>query len=321
MLIQSLSTSIKSDKNTTVALLQEILDSTLNAFNNGEYARGVLTLQLRLGKLAMVHGTEEIRRWIQDFCLSHPVSDLLMQSPFTKRCIDKPKGYAGDATLIDYIYRLGDLKEDHTSVGRAIHDALIMSSSCEAVRWRAQHLGEEINEMYERKGRKISAISIASGHLRELRYVQDFESKIENFIGLDQDNESNLEARISFPYKNMYIFDECIKYVLSKRLPSESFDLVYSAGLFDYLDARLSARMASRMFDLVKPGGSMIIPNFAKNTLEQGYMECFMDWFLIYRDENEVYEFMSEINMSQVADHKIYSDQFGNILYLKVTKK
>jgi extracellular factor (EF) 3-hydroxypalmitic acid methyl ester biosynthesis protein len=320
MLMQTVDNKAKN-KTISAALLKNILDSSLEAINNKEYAKAVLTLQQRLGKFTMIHGTEEVQGWIQDYCLSHPVTDMLMQSPFTKRCMDKPKGYAGDATLIDYIYRIGDLKESHTPEGKSLHDTLIMSSSCEAVRWRAQHLGEEINAMYEKKARKISAISIASGHLRELEHVKNFEDKIENFIGLDQDKDSNAQARKFYPYKNLFIFDECIKYVLTRKLPAESFDLVYSTGLFDYLDAKLSARMTSRMFELVNAGGSMIIPNFAKNTLEQGYMECFMDWYLTYRDEIELFDFMSELDMDQVASYQIYGDQFGNILYLKVTKK
>ncbi len=47
--------------------------------------------------------------------------------------------------------------------------------------------------------------------------------------------------------------------------------------------------MIRRMFDLVTTGGTMIIPNFAKGIIERGYMETFMDWYLIYRDEMEMF--------------------------------
>lgn len=305
----------------TKKLIDQILDTSLNHFQTENYVSGVQNLLDRLSKLVNIHGSESFQEWIKEYCLAHPISGYLFQSPFTKRCFDKPKGYAGDATLIDYIYRIGTLKEEYTEIGKMIHDICIHSSCCESVRWRAQHLGEEINKLYESKGRKISAISIASGHLRELSYVPNFESKIENFVGLDQDEDSNEMARSSYPYKNLYIFDESIKYVLSKKLPENSFDLVYSTGLFDYLETKVAARMTSRMFDLVAPGGSMIIQNFAKGTPEQGYMEAFMDWYLIYRDEAEVMDFMSEINMDQVASFKVYSDYSGNVLYLKVIKK
>lgn len=324
MLVQSSATDprhIIKTQGITQTLIDRILDTSLEHFENEEYTSGVQFLCVRLGKLLQTHSTDIFQDWIKDYCLSHPVSQYLMQSPFTKRCFDKPRGYAGDATLIDYIYRMGDLMEAFSEAGKMIHDACIMSSCCDSVRWRAQHLGGEINKMYDQKGRKISAISIASGHLRELSYVDDFDSKIENFVGLDQDENSNTVARKSFPYHNLFIFDESIRYVLSKKLPEQSFDLVYSTGLFDYLEDKLAARMTSRMFDLVAPGGSMIIPNFAKGMPEQGYMEAFMDWYLIYRDEVQVFDFMSELDMDEVEGFDIYSDPSGNVLYLKVNKK
>jgi extracellular factor (EF) 3-hydroxypalmitic acid methyl ester biosynthesis protein len=305
----------------TQKLINRILDRTYEDFKNEDYVSGVYNLCIRLGKLLQTHGSTSFQDWIKDYCLTHPVNEYLMQSPFTKRCFNKPKGYAGDATLIDYIYRIGDLQEEYSTAGKKIHDACIMSSCCDSVRWRAEHLGSEIDKMFEHKGRKISALSIASGHLRELSYVNNFTSKIENFVGLDQDEDSNEVARKSYPYSNLYIFDESIRYVLSKKLHEQSFDLVYSTGLFDYLEDKLSARMTARMFDLVAPGGSMIIPNFAKGMPEQGYMEAFMDWYLIYRDENQLFDFMSEINMNEIASYDIYSDPTGNVLYLKVIKK
>src|SRR5438128_12228 len=36
-------------------------------------------------------------------CLSHPLRELLHQDPFTWRAYSKPRGYAGDAELLDFI--------------------------------------------------------------------------------------------------------------------------------------------------------------------------------------------------------------------------
>src|SRR5512139_4125726 len=40
----------------------------------------------------------------------HPLVHLLHQDPFTCRCFCKPRGYAGDAKMIDFIY--GYLDDD-----------------------------------------------------------------------------------------------------------------------------------------------------------------------------------------------------------------
>ncbi len=301
-------------------IIDDILDHALELILKDKIHECIEHLAIRLGKLINTHGSNEFKNWIKEYCLAHPIAPYLMQSPFTSRCQGKPRGYAGDAVLIDYIYRIGDFQEPYTELGNKIHQALIYSSCCESVRWRAQHIASELNSLYETKGRKISAISIASGHLRELNYIQDFDSKFENFVGLDQDTESNQEAKKSYPHKNLYIFDESIKFVLSKKLPQEAFDMVYSTGLFDYLEDKLAARMTQRMFELVAPGGTMIIPNFAIGLPEQGYMESFMDWSLIYRNEYQVMDFLQEIDPRSIAHSEVYTDLSGNILYLKVRK-
>lgn len=316
-------TTTFNDDNSTVyskKLIDDILDHALQLIKNDKINECIEHLAIRLGKLMTTYGSSEFNNWIQSYCLQHPISEVLMQSPFTSRCYQKPRGYAGDALLIDYIYRIGELKEAYSDTGKRIHDALIHSSCCESVRWRAQHIASELNNLYALKKRKISAVSIASGHLRELNFVENFESKFSNFIGLDQDIESNEEAKRSFPYPNLYIFDESIKFVLGKKLPQEAFDMVYSTGLFDYLEDKLAARMTHRMFELVAPGGTMIIPNFAPGLPEQGYMESFMDWCLIYRNENQMIDFLEEIDPKTIATTEVYSDLTGNILYLKVQK-
>src|ERR1700730_8656601 len=35
-------------------------------------------------------------------CLAHPLRELVHQDPFTYRTFSKPRGYAGDAVMLDY---------------------------------------------------------------------------------------------------------------------------------------------------------------------------------------------------------------------------
>jgi extracellular factor (EF) 3-hydroxypalmitic acid methyl ester biosynthesis protein len=301
--------------------IDQILDRTMELVNQGDSGIAISSLFFRLGKLSAKFSCETFQDWIRDYCTSHPIAEILWQSPITKRCFSKPKGYAGDATLIDYIYLKDENIEFANEIAEILHKSICNSTSCDSVRERAKYFGNLITQISESKNRKISAISIASGHLRELDHVSHFEDKVYHFIGLDQDAESNTEARRSYPFKGLTVLDESIKYVLAGKLEAESYDLVYSAGLFDYLDEKVAARMTKRMFELVVPGGTMVIPNFAKGIIERGYMETFMDWYLIYRDEMELYGFMKELDMSQVASWNIHGDKYGNILYLTVVKK
>src|ERR1700722_16398199 len=48
--------------------------------------------------------TSEVWKEVMSQCLAHPVRQLIHQDPFAFRCFTKPRGYAGDAVLIDYLY-------------------------------------------------------------------------------------------------------------------------------------------------------------------------------------------------------------------------
>src|SRR3954471_21861081 len=44
-------------------------------------------------------------------CHERPIRGLLPQDPFTYRAFSKPRGYAGDAVMMDYIYGLGEAEQ------------------------------------------------------------------------------------------------------------------------------------------------------------------------------------------------------------------
>ena len=74
------------------------------------------------------------------------------------------------------------------------------------------------------------------------------------------------------------------------------------------------------MFDMLRPGGKLIVANFVPNNHGRGYMEAFMDWNLICRDEAEMAALVDGLPGDQVACHSIYRDEYQNIVYLAVTR-
>jgi extracellular factor (EF) 3-hydroxypalmitic acid methyl ester biosynthesis protein len=65
--------------------------------------------------------------------------------------------------------------------------------------------------------------------------------------------------------------------------PERHYDLVWSAGLFDYLPDRLFVQVLSRLLRHVRPGGRLVVGNFAPGHETQLYMELVGDWVLTYR--------------------------------------
>lgn len=74
------------------------------------------------------------------------------------------------------------------------------------------------------------------------------------------------------------------------------------------------------MFEMTRPGGLMLIPNFLAGVRDSGYMEAFMDWHLIYRNHADMQALAAALPAREVADCRIFDDNDDAITFLLVTK-
>lgn len=118
-----------------------------------------------------------------------------------------------------------------------------------------------------------------------------------------------------------------VKYRIS-NLAEMSFDLIYSAGLYDYIltfdDKRKGAMaLTTNLFHLLKPGGRLLIGNFSPNNpLDLRFaMEYLYDWVLIYRDEKEMYRLADGIPASDIAEITLLEEPLGINYFLKIVKR
>jgi hypothetical protein len=166
------------------------LDITHNQLQNGRVAPALDELfeELRARR------EEEPATWPEyaQECLSHPVRHLLHQDPFTYRVFSKPRGYAGDAVMMDYIYGLGEAGQaarEATPLGRAIFQYMGTRPSARAVRYRRQLIASLIDRVAENGG--TSVLALAAGHLREAACSGALrDGQIRDFVAFDQDEAS-----------------------------------------------------------------------------------------------------------------------------------
>ena len=96
------------------------------------------------------------------------------------------------------------------------------------------------------------------------------------------------------------------------------YDLVYCAGLFDYLSDRICQRLMNILYDQVAPGGLLISTNVdPSNPLRNG-MEYLLEWHLIYRDQQQMK--LLHPTASGPGDIRTLSDESGVNIYLEVRK-
>jgi extracellular factor (EF) 3-hydroxypalmitic acid methyl ester biosynthesis protein len=255
-------------------------------------------------------------------CLAHPVRDYIHQDPFTRRSFQKPRGYAGDAVLIDYIYGLFHPEHElnaSTLLGRWIANYASNTAAPRAVRRRMYLIAELIDRVcMERTGARI--LSIASGHMREMQISHALRAGIaERVVAFDQDARSLAEVEASAASKSVRAVQGSISRLIAGRHDFADFDLVYAAGLFDYLEDRAAKRLAQTMFDMLRPGGYLLVANFLPGVYDIGYMESFMGWNLIYRDRHQIAALTGDVQ-SPIQFAHYFEEAERNIGFLLVKK-
>jgi extracellular factor (EF) 3-hydroxypalmitic acid methyl ester biosynthesis protein len=67
-----------------------------------------------------------------------------------------------------------------------------------------------------------------------------------------------------------------------------SYDMVYCAGLFDYMSDRICKRLMNIFYDLLSPAGLLIATNVDASKPFRHSMEFLLEWHLICRGEAQL---------------------------------
>ena len=240
--------------------------------------------------------------------------------PFTRHAFLRPRGYPGDAELLDYIYRKRDASSAITAEGAEIMRFTVNSPAPRAVRYRRTYLAQLIDETAARHP-NARVLSIAAGHLREVDLSTAVrKGHVSEIVALDQDAESLKVIEDDYSHLPIRTVQASVRHLLAGKAGMGQFHLVYAAGLFDYLEDSVASRLVERMWAMAHPGGRVMIANFLPDIPDAGYMEVFMDWWLIYRDEEQVRKLFSAIPPTQIASMKVEFDPGRNICFVVASK-
>jgi len=144
--------------------------------------------------------------------------------------------------------------------------------------------------------------------------------KLQEFVAFDQDEASLSVVAREYAHLGVQTMAGSVRHILNGQAKLGQYDFVYAAGLFDYLNDQAAAALTCRMFEMTRPGGLMLIPNFLTGVRDCGYMEAFMDWRLIYRNDADMWALASALPRSAVADCQVFDDSDDAITFLLVSK-
>jgi SAM-dependent methyltransferase len=298
------------------------LDEAAEHFAAGRWRDGMLLVDHTCAAARRALSSAAWTGFARQDCINHPVREFVHQDPFTRRSFQKPRGHAGDAVLIDYMYGIAHPEHELTNatpVGRWIYNYTSNTLAPRAVRRRMHIIAELIDRVcIERPAARI--LSIASGHVRELALSHALRAgAAEEVVAFDQDERSLAEAAAAIGSKALKTVQGSIARLIAGRYDFGGFDLVYSAGLFDYVESRAAKRLVKTMFDMLKPGGMLLVGNFLSDIDDIGYMESFMGWNLVFRTREEIAALAEEIE-SRVGAMRYFEESERNIGFLLATK-
>ncbi len=248
---------------------------------------------------------------------NHPVWGILREDPFTLRAFEKPRGYAGDAKTIDFVYGYAETRSK-SRIGKVIQAYTTNLNTAQSVRYRCNILAKRVDETASEKG-SPRILALACGHLREAhRAAAVQERRFSEYLAFDQDAKSLAVVEAEFARFGVRTEQGSVVDLDFSRLGN--FDLIYAAGLYDYLWQGAAKELTTYAFDMLAPGGKLLIANVHPNIPDAGYLEAVMDWWLVYRTPDELESVADGISCSEIAKKRIFGDPLNNIVFLEVEK-
>lgn len=253
-------------------------------------------------------------------CRADGLRQLVHEAPITRRAFARPRGYPGDAATLDLIYGHGALPGALTPLAAALYGYEMQMTAAVSVRVRREYLASLIDDVARQRAMP-RILSIACGHLREAELSAAVAAgEVGDFDALDQDEESLALVEREHATRRVRPIPGSVRTILAGESRFADYDLVYAAGLYDYLDAAVSARLTEKLFRALAPGGRLLVANFAHGVREAAYMEAYMNWPLVYRSEAEVARFDELISPEQIAAKRLFSDASRNVIYLELRR-
>ncbi len=301
---------------------KKLLDSVYNKLISGMTNEGMQELLTGLREIRLNCETEVWSKMVDSTMLTHPIKELIHTDPITRRSFVKPRGYPGDAVLLDMIYGHPSFdKNAVTDVGREIRAFTSNTLAAKAVRYRRKIVAQLIDAVAEKRS-KAKILSVACGHLREVEYSRMIKrGMIGDFVAIDQDKKSLQVVRKDYARFGVRARKCSVMDIMRNKCNFGSFDLIYSSGLYDYLEKKIARKLTKRLFDMLVAGGTLMLTNFLPAISAVGFMESYMGWNLTFRDESEMLDLIKLIPRKKIDRMLVFVEKQENIVFLQVHKK
>jgi SAM-dependent methyltransferase len=215
----------------------------------------------------------------------------LFRSRCWNRAYHKPHGFAGDFRLIEWLYDLEGAPDDpcQPAIVNCLDYVLSTIPGTTSLWERRRWFEDLLQREHRRCSTGLRVLDVASGGAR---YVRDFLAGLPTACGvevtlIDQDPAATAFCQAwSSSRREAQVRSYTIAISrLDGELADREFDVVLSAGLFDYLNDATARALLDQLSSRLAPGGVLAFSNFHPEDPSRLIKGWLADWHLLYRDE------------------------------------
>jgi len=269
---------------------------------------------------------------IHKAALQRDLHPFVLLAPFVHRAYTKPLGYAGDYEIVNMM--LDNRRAGPTTFAQVINALYLESGAAAAHRNRIILLVELLLANLEKAAvaeRPLRVLNVGCGPAQELQRLfrdhplaergefelMDFNAETLEYTRSQLDDacrDGGISPQISYLHRSVH---ELLKQSIRRSPEGENpqYDVVYCAGLFDYLSDKVCSRLVTLFYRWVAPGGVVAVTNVHPANPNRGFMEHIGEWYLIYRDEADM-----EKLVPALGRQRVYSDSTGLNVFLHIDK-
>lgn len=232
----------------------------------------------------------------------------------------KPFGYPGDYLILDWIYTN---KTDSTGRGRLWDEFYQRQAAPQAVRNRKDFFCDTFTMLCDEAQRGLSVLNLACGPCRDIAdaiILAGRKAVGSHFHCVDIDYRAIAYAKNIVQKQNLNVSFQWEVADVFKVRPHFRYDLIWAAGLFDYLDDRLAAALLKRMWRWAGDSGKIFVGNFHPGNPSRNFMEWCGKWFLKYRTPEELLMLCEQAGIPQECV-TFDQDPLGVCVFLIITPK
>jgi SAM-dependent methyltransferase len=246
-------------------------------------------------------------------CFRGVISESLNTETLIGHGFVKPYGYPGDFSIIHNIYRrYVNPNRRYTNWDRFFQD----QAGAHAVRNRKSYFLKRCKEIEGQNHMQKRVLILGSGPATDVHeYLLNTPHSSIHFDLVDFDQNA-----IDFAHSQNSNYNGMIDYFRINVLrfkPFHWYDLIWSAGLFDYFKDRHFVYMISKYYKYLAEGGEFIIGNFSNSNPTRRLMEVLSDWYLNHRSKNDLVRMALEAKAGEDSVD-VDMEELGVNLFLRI---